>query len=459
MEKSAVAAAGTGRGSVSREEVAAYLVKQLRKKGADDVVVSAGTEEAVQLKFSNSTISTTQSWHSEKLNIFMATGRKLVGTSIRSLEKRAVDDVISKILRFAAAAVPNKEYMGIADGPFSYREIPETYDKAVAGLGDRAVDILNGAINVAKGNGAGRAAGVFETTVSNIYLLTSNGVEAEDKGTKAYFSIRAFVDKFASGHHVCNSRVLRKFTPEASAERASTIARQADNPKPGVPGSYDVIFSPLPFANLLESVGKAASIFNVESKLSCLAGKLGKNVGSREVTLVDDGTLPNGFDSARFDEEGVPTQRNAIIEKGTLKKYLHNTSTARRHKTKTTANAGIVSPSPFNLVFEKGNFNKEEMIRQVKRGLIVTNVWYTRFQNYESGDFSTIPRDGMFLVENGVVTGPVKELRISDNLIRILKNIAAVGNEPEPAFGWEVEVPAVTPAVLVKDVRLTKSVE
>ena len=439
--------------------IASYLVSQLKKKGADDVVVSAGTEEATQLKFSNSTISTTQTWHSEKINVFMAIDKKLVGTSIRSLEKRAVDDAVSKILKFAAAAVPNKEYMGIAEGPFIYNEIPETYDRAIAELGDKSVDLLNGALNVARRNGAARTAGVFETTVSNSYLLTSNSVEAEDRGTKAYFSMRVFVDKYASGHHICNSRVLRKFTPEASAEKASVIAKQAVNPKPGVPGNYDVIFSPLPFANIIESVGKAASIFNVESKLSCFAGKLGKKVGSDNVTLVDDGTLPNGFDSVKFDEEGVPTQKNIIIEDGVLKKYLHNTSTAKRHKTKTTANAGIVSPNPFNLIFENGNFNKEEMIRQVKRGLIVTNVWYTRFQNYESGDFSTIPRDGMFLIENGRVTGPVKELRVSDNLIRILQNIAAVGKEPEPVFGWEVEVPTITPAVLVKDVRLTKSVE
>lgn len=445
--------------SFGQEEIAAYLVKQLKRKGADDVVVNASTEEATQLKFSNNAISTTQSWHSEKVNVFMALDRKLVGTSIRSLGKPAVDDAVQKIVKFAAAAVPNKEYMGIAKGPFNYRALPETYDKAIVELGNAAVDILNGAIGVARSNGANRTAGIFETTVSNSYLLTSNGVEAEDRGTKAYFSLRAFVDKYASGHHICNSRVLRKFTPEASAEKAATIAKQAVGPKPGVPGSYDVIFSPLPFANILESVGKAASIFNVESRLSCFAGKLGEEVGSENVTLVDDGTLPNGFDSVKFDEEGVPTQRNAIIENGILKKYLHNTSTARRHKTKTTANAGLVTPMPFNLVFQNGNFNKEEMIMGIKRGLIVTNVWYTRFQNYESGDFSTIPRDGMFLVENGRVAGPVKELRISDNLIRILKNTAAVGKEPEPVFGWEVEVPTITPAVLVKGVKVTKSVE
>ena len=90
--------------------------------------------------------------------------------------------------------------------------------------------------------------------------------------------------------------------------------------------------------------------------------------------------------------------------------------------------------------------------------MIVTNVWYTRFQNYATGDFSTIPRDGLFLVENGKVSGAVKELRISDNLLNILKNAVAIGNKPEQVFGWEVEMPVITPAVLVKDIHFTKSV-
>ncbi len=441
------------------QAIAAYLVKRLKKKGADDVVVSVTREDASQLKFSNNKVSTTQAWHSEKLNVFMALDKKLVSTGIRELSTNAADDAVTRMLKFASAAVPNKEYFGIAEGPFTYKEIPETYDNGIAELGDRAVDILSGAINAAKDNGAKRSSGVLETSDESCYLLTSNGVEAEDRGTRAYFSLRAFVDKYASGHHICNSRILKRLKPEASAERAAVIARQAVNPKPGTAGVYDIIFSPLPFANILESVGRAASAFNVEARLSCFANKLGKAVGNENVTLVDDATLPNGFHSVKFDDEGVPTQKNVVIDNGILKTYLHNTSTAKRHNAKTTANAGLVAPMPFNLILQKGNFNKEEMVRQVKRGLIITNVWYTRFQNYEVGDFSTIPRDGMFLVENGRVTGAVKELRISDNLIHMLQNVSAVGREPEPVFGWEVEIPAVTPPVLVKGVRVTKSVE
>jgi PmbA protein len=439
--------------------IASYIVKQLKKKGADDVIASVSDEDATQLKFSNNKISATQTWHSENLNLFMAMDKKLVSTSVHELSVKAADEAVKNLLNFAGTATPNEEYSGIAEGPFAYKEIPETYDKAIAELGDKAIDILNGAINAAKNAGAGRNAGIFETSVENNYLLTSNGVEAEERGTQAYFSFRAFVDQFASGHQVCNSRVLGKFTPDISAEKAAETAKQAVNPVPGEAGVYDVIFYPLPFANILESIGRATSAFNVDSRLSCFADKIGKKVGNEMVNFTDDGSLPNGFRSSKFDAEGVPAQKNSLIEKGVLKTYLHNTSTAKKYGTKTTANAGLVAPRPFNLIFGSGNFNKEEMIRQVKRGLVITNVWYTRFQNYATGDFSTIPRDGIFLVENGRIKCAVKELRISDNLIHLLQNVSAIGKKQESIFGWEVEIPTVTPDVLVNGVRVTRSVD
>jgi len=96
--------------------------------------------------------------------------------------------------------------------------------------------------------------------------------------------------------------------------------------------------------------------------------------------------------------EGVPTQKTGLIENGICKNYLHNTSSARRHKTESTGNAGLISPEPWNVVFEKGNSKFDDMMEGIKKGLLVTNVWYTRFANYHTGDFSTIPRDGCYLI-------------------------------------------------------------
>ncbi len=441
-----------------KQSIAASLMKKFVKAGADDAIININESTSAQIKFANSKIATTQSWKTAKASIFIAVNKSLVATTIKDFSEKAVYDSISRIMKFAKAITPSKEYNGIAEGPFNYHEVEDAFDPKIPELNEKSVDVTEAALNAAERAGSKRSAGVFESSTSESYLITTNNVEATDRATKLYLSLRAFVDKYASGHKVCNSRTLSKFKPEEAAEEAAEIATQAVNPAAGKEGIYDVLFEPLPFANILGQIGEASSIFNVESQLSCLAGKLNTQVAGESVTVEDDGTLANGFNSSKFDDEGVPTQKNTIIENGTLRTYLHNTSTAKRHKTKTTANSGLLSPSPFNIVFNNGKLNKEEIILNMKKGLIVTNVWYTRFQNYATGDFSTIPRDGMFFVENGKISGAVKELRVSDNLLDMLKNVAAIGNKPEQVFGWEVELPVTTPPVLVKNVHITKSV-
>ncbi|MAG78156.1 TldE-like protein, partial [archaeon] len=110
----------------------------------------------------------------------------------------------------------------------------------------------------------------------------------------------------------------------------------------------------------------------------------------------------------------------------------------------------------WNVVLANGDHGLNEMIRGVKKGLYVTNVWYTRFQNYATGDFSTIPRDGIFLIENGEIVKPLKEIRITDNVIKLLKNVTQKGKEIEQIYSWETSTPTFTPAVAVKDVNITK---
>ncbi len=441
-----------------KAHIAKSLMDKFVKAGADDAIISINEDTSSQIKFANSRVATTQSWKTERASVFIAANKCLVATTIKDFSEKAVYDSISRIMKFARATTPNKDYRGIAEGPFNYHDVEDSFDPKIPELNEKSVDMTEAALNAAEKAGSKRSAGVLESSTSESYLITTNNVEATDRATKLYLSFRAFVDKYASGHKVCNSRILSRFKPEETATEAAEIAMQAANPSSGKEGTYDVLFEPLPFANILGQIGEASSIFNVESQLSCLAGKLNSQVADESVTITDDGTLANGFNSSKFDDEGVPTQKNTIIENGTLRTYLHNTSTARRHNTKTTANAGLLSPSPFNIVFNNGKLNKEEIISTIKKGLIVTNVWYTRFQNYATGDFSTIPRDGMFFVENGKITGAVKELRVSDNLLSMMKNVAAIGNEPKQVFGWEVELPVTTPPVLVKNVHLTKSV-
>jgi PmbA protein len=174
-------------------------------------------------------------------------------------------------------------------------------------------------------------------------------------------------------------------------------------------------------------------------QLSVFVNKLGQKVASETVTLRDN---PAAYSMGNrvFDDEGVPARENVLIGKGVLKTYLHNTSTAKKFQTETTGNAGIVVPTPWNLELDAGSMNREEMFREVKHGLYLTNTWYTRFQNWAKGDFSTIPRDGIFLVEGGEI-----------------KQSWGISKEQQPVHWWiEARPPSLSPYILMKDVQITR---
>lgn len=435
------------------QELAKYLLEKLKKENVDDVVISSSSLNNTLIKFYNNKIATTKTWNSKDLGIFVAIKKKLVSTTLKTFTKEAADLTVKKILAFSKTILPNEEYLGIAKGPFKYKSIKETYDKKILDIDP--VDYVQKGINIALENGAKRTAGLFETSIADIYLLTSNNVEAQEKGTDLYFSIRALLNKEESGHSVSNSRILNKLNVEKTAEKAAYIANLAKNPQHGIPGKYDIIFDQLAFANIIDNLGYQFSIYNVESGFSCLKNKLNKKIASSKLNLYDDATLPNGISSISFDAEGVPTQKNVLIKNGVLKTYLHNTSTAKRYKTKTTANAGLISPHSFNLVIDSGN--SKDLISEVKKGIYITNVWYTRFQNHNTGQFSTIPRDGIFYIKNGKIDHSIKDIRVSDYILNLMKNIVSLSKNREQIRSWEVETPSLLPSALIKKVNITKS--
>ncbi len=384
--------------------------------------------------------------------------KKIAVTSLKELSKGAADKTIKELVSFIKSIKPNPDYRGIAEGPFYYGKLQDYNDNQVNNLEEeKIVDIVSEAINIAHSNGARRTAGILEVNSVEGTLLSSNKVNVNDKSTSLYFSIRSFADKNASGHKVCCSRVLSKLDYKWAAQESAHIAKMSLKPKvTNISGNMDVVFDPLPFSNILNHYGAAASIFSVESGLSFFMNKLNKKVAPSFVNIIDDGTLANGFNSSTFDAEGVPTQRNDIIKKGILNTFLHNTSTAKRYNTATTANSGLVSPEPWNLVLEPGDYKFDELIKEVKNGVYITNLWYTRFKNYAAGDFSTIPRDGIFYIKNGKIQYPIREIRVNDNMLNILNNIKALGKDSRQVHGWEVSIPTLTPHALIKNVSITK---
>ena len=430
------------------------VVALAKKLGADDVVAELITSNSTQVKFANSAVAITQNWAVSALKVFVAYRKRIASVMLENLDHNIVNASVERLMKIARNSQPNRDWAGLAHGPFSYDKPNDTFDNALIGAEDKAVDWVNAAIAATK---APKTAGVLYLTDDGRALATSEGVIAKDRSTSAQLSIRAFFERDESGHAVTTACTASGFKPESAGAKAGELAKAARRPQPGQAGRYDVIFDPLAFAGLLASVASNSSAYSVDAGYSFLAGKIGKRVAGPMVTVLDDPTAAAGLGSTSFDDEGRPTQRVPVIEDGVLKTYLHNTLTARKFKVASTASAGLISPSPRNVILRPGNYSRDELFSQVKNGIYVTNIWYTRFQNFRTGDFSTIPRDGIFVIRNGEIWRPVKGLRITDNLQRLLENITALSSKPETILWWGMDdqVPSTTPYVLVKDLNLT----
>src|SRR3989338_8659664 len=215
-----------------KKEAAEYMIKKLSNK-VDDVITTTCTFDKTQIKFVNNKISNITNWNITSMDIFVASKKRLVTTTIKSFSKEDMDKSIINLMKFVKSSKPNKEYKGIAKGPFRYKEIEETYDKGLLYMGEKGIDYVEKGINAALKNGAKRVSGVLETTASNTNIKTSNKVEADEKGTSLYYSVRSLVDKYASGHQTACSRMLKKFDPEEPAEDSAEIAKMSQNPEGG----------------------------------------------------------------------------------------------------------------------------------------------------------------------------------------------------------------------------------
>jgi PmbA protein len=194
-----------------------------------------------------------------------------------------------------------------------------------------------------------------------------------------------------------------------------------------------VIFEPLTARSLVGNIFETIEGDAVYRKASFLAGKLGERVASEHVTLIDDGTITGLFGTSPFDDEGVPTRRTVVIEKGVLKSYLLNSYTGRKLNLRTTGNAsrslaGNAGVGHGNLFLEPGDRTPEEIIRGIRRGLYVTEL-LGQGVNPVTGDYSR-GAAGLW-IENGEFAYPVSEITIAANMQQMLMDIEALGTDLE----------------------------
>jgi PmbA protein len=428
------------------------------KLGADDTVALSAKSTEGMIRFANNSVSVVNRVEEAELTVYIAKDKRRAIASTSNLETSAVRKFVGDLFT-SMKGLPKSEYVPLPDKASKFAPSKLSYDKKLEDVDAHLPSFAKRTIDSAIKAGGKRTAGVISAGKVDVSILTSTGTRGSDAKTAITLNVRSFAEKEASGHGLSCSSSLSHFDPEEAGRRAGEVAKKMRDASEPEAGKYQVLLSPTVAANLVESTAAAASAFSVDAGTSYLTDKLGKKVASDSFTLTDHGVTEGGLGGRVFDDEGVRTRSNAIIKSGVLGSYLHNLTTAKKWKTSTTGNAGFVTPHPWNLEVAGGDATYEEMVKEMKRGIILTSNWYTRFKNYRTGEFSTVPRDGAFLVENGRVVKALKGMRAGDDLKTLFSSVRLLSKHREWIQWWEVDTPTLCPWMLIDGVTITRAYE
>jgi PmbA protein len=292
--------------------------------------------------------------------------------------------------------------------------------------------------------------------VTSIHIINSSGGDAEYK--RSYFSLGVegqlirdtdmlFVgDSQSSCHPILESSTI---TNEV-IKQLEYARNQASAPTKSLP----VVFTPEGVANAL--IMPLMSAFNGKTVLegaSPIGKKLGQLVFSEQLSLYDDPTIPYRPGSRPCDDEGTSSQRTPLIEHGIVTSFLYDLQTAALARTQSTGNGhrsggGLPTPSPSAFVITPGKITFDDMVSDIKEGLVVEYLMGATQGNILGGDFSGNVLLG-YKIENGRIIGRVKNTMVSGNIYHLLKEITAIGSEARWVGGFLNTPPLYFPSVSI----------
>jgi PmbA protein len=300
------------------------------------------------------------------------------------------------------------------------------------------------------------AAGIFSSGQMSTAIANSRGLFAAYHQTRAEVSI-TMQEGTAASWAKANSPDVRSIDALKLAQRASEKAHRAANARELPPGRYTVILEPAAVLDLVGFLFYDFAATALEDKRSCLNDRMGKPLFGKNITIADDVYHPLQL-GAPFDGEGLPRQRVLLVDRGVPENLVYSRRAAKQARKKPTGH-GFSLPNeygeaPMNLVFSGGNSSLEEMIASTDRGLLVTRLWYIREVDPYEKVLTGMTRDGLFLVENGRVTGAVRNFRFNQSILEMLRNVQQMSPAVR-ATGEEV-FEMVVPAMKVRGFHFTE---
>ena len=439
-------------------DLAESALRHAEREGATEAEALVMADDSALTRFANSEIHQNVAETNVGINLRFVNGRRIAVTS----SDRTDDEGLRRLAGSAAAIARNVEELedwGGLPEPGPVEELPAAYSAATAGATPEFRAEAVRAVIAAADDAGATAYGSFSTGVETIAIANSKGIRVIQERTGSQLLTVHMSPEGGSGY-------AEETAVDASTIDAISIGREAaEKARVTVgavsvdPGDYPVVLEEYAVVDLLDMLGYLGfSALAVQEERSFV--EIGKRIGSDLVSIQDDGADPAGLPMA-FDYEGVAKQRVDLVDKGVCRGVVYDVQTAAREG-RTSTGHGLPAPNPYgpfpiNMIMAGGDATRDDLIRGLDRGLLVTRFHYTNPVHPKLAIITGMTRDGTFLVEGGRIVGPVKNLRFTQSYLAAMAAVSAVSRERKTLRGFLGGV--VAPAVRIDEWTFTGATE
>jgi predicted Zn-dependent protease len=444
--------------SYSREDVKAITDKVLNMAKADAVEVRFSGGERSATRYANSTITANLVEHDQEVQITVFYGQKAASASTHQFDDGSLKSVIDQVQQLARRKPDNPELMPPVKPPQDYLAVDGALPPAVAfGPAERA-RLVKQSVDVCEKKGV-LGAGYIPKLHWTDALANSEGLFAYYRYAEASFILTCRTpDGTGSGWAgTTGLKDVTKIDAGALSEVAADKALKSRKPRAIEPGNYTVILEPRPAARLLSLMLFALNARPAEEGRSFMSGaergatKLGQKIFGENVTIRSDVGNPI-LRQTPVGPDGLASRPITWVEKGVVKNLFYDRYWAKKQ------NKAFTPTGPQqSLVMDGGDATIDQMVKSTKRGLLITFFWYIRPVEQMTLLNTGMTRDGMFLIENGEIAGPVQNFRWNDGPARAFNNISMLGRAVPMHIGEAYDFPgtALVPAMKIEDFRMT----
>ena len=441
-----------------------HVFDQVRKfaRGVHEIEISLISSRGEFLRFGNNELGQSQYTKSRTLSVRVASGKRQARTTTGRLEESFIQKAVEKAVTQLKTTPDDPDYLPMLDRQ-KYQSVNRYHTRTVEESAETKAGYVGYAIDLASKNGL-LASGVLGTSVDEGLIVNTAGLESHYRGTSGNFSLTMDADNGnQTGYALSTFADISELDPKKTSETALERAKLNKAQKEAPPGKYDVVVDPHAWSEMLLFLTVSASAGYLpdfgtrqyKEGRSYLSGRLGEKIMGDNIILEDDVYHPLQMGPS-FDGEGYPKSRLTLVENGVLRSLPSSRISAHRYEDAKPTGHELPLPNPLgeaptNLVIRGKGPTKttDELVGELDKGLLLTRLWYIREVEPRTKTLTGMTRDGTFLVENGEIKMPVKNLRFNQSLLELFSNIEAF-TEPvrNTAFTGTA---SLEPGVLARD--------